>query len=420
MAKILLIDDEPGIRQIIARILEPHGYAVAIAEDGSQGIEQCRKERFDLVLSDIRPPDMDANEILAGIKALRPDLPVIILAGFGDVDSVQGLLAQGAVNYITKPFKVNDLFQMVEKALRQPAPASVPVLPSTPPPAPAPSPVASSAPPPAPRETVPAAIDAAPAPSQNLSLKKCRRFPLFIVGTLALAVVAGAGIFWGMKGQQGKGGTAYAIIEGNPSGLACDGKKVWIADWVAGTVSPYAENKAFTKVKEYTVPGVEPSGLAFQGAQLWVSHGFGHKLYRYTIGAELTAGASFDSPGPSPSGLFFDGIFLWVLDFQQAKIYKLAPASLTIVSSYDSPAANPCSIFMNGKDCYIADAATNRIFKVNPDNFVIRGVYAIGGQENRKEHLSAVGYDGEYLWVCYDATAQIYRCRLKDLKKIKS
>src|SRR3989339_1193492 len=119
MAKIIIIDDEAGMRQVITKILVPQGHEVFAAEEGIQALEICRKESPDLALMDIRLPDMDGGEILAGLKRIKPQLPVVILSGFGDVDAAADLVKQGGFEYISKPFKIDDFLALVRKALGQ-------------------------------------------------------------------------------------------------------------------------------------------------------------------------------------------------------------------------------------------------------------------------------------------------------------
>ena len=89
MAKVLVVDDEPGMRQVVLNVLKTEGHELFSAEDGKQAIELAKNESPVLVMLDMRLPDMDGLEILAEIKKMLPNTQVIMLSGFGDVESVR-------------------------------------------------------------------------------------------------------------------------------------------------------------------------------------------------------------------------------------------------------------------------------------------------------------------------------------------
>jgi len=118
---ILVVDDEPGIVEIVQVNLEAEGYNVITAHDGVEGLEAVRAERPDLVILDVMMPRMSGWEVLRHVEADldTAGLPVIMLTiKAGDMDVVRGL-EQGAVEYITKPFDPVDLAQRVRFVLEQ-------------------------------------------------------------------------------------------------------------------------------------------------------------------------------------------------------------------------------------------------------------------------------------------------------------
>lgn len=118
---ILVIDDEPGIIEIVRVNLELEGYRVLAAHDGVAGLEAVRAERPDLLILDVMMPRMSGWEVLHHIEAdlATTDLPVIMLTvKAADADVVRGL-EEGAVEYITKPFDPVDLVQRVHFVLEQ-------------------------------------------------------------------------------------------------------------------------------------------------------------------------------------------------------------------------------------------------------------------------------------------------------------
>ena len=118
-ARILVVDDDPSIVDLATAVLGSAAYAVAAARTGSDALRLARRERFDLVLLDINMPEMDGWETLRLIKADEAirDLPVVMFSVKGEVrDKVHGL-QEGAVDYLTKPFEVDDLLKRVRRVL---------------------------------------------------------------------------------------------------------------------------------------------------------------------------------------------------------------------------------------------------------------------------------------------------------------
>ena len=87
MAKILIIDDEESIRNVLRDILEMEDYEVDEAKDGINALSKIKKSNFDAVICDIKMPKMDGMEVLERIQILRPDIPVIMISGHGDIDT---------------------------------------------------------------------------------------------------------------------------------------------------------------------------------------------------------------------------------------------------------------------------------------------------------------------------------------------
>ncbi|APU69061.1 sigma-54-dependent transcriptional regulator [Christiangramia flava] len=119
MAKILLIEDEASIRRVLVKILseENKDYEVVEAEDGLAGMERIKNEDFDLVLCDIKMPKMDGVEVLEATKKIKPDVPMVMISGHGDLDTAVNTMKIGAFDYISKPPDLNRLLNTVRNAL---------------------------------------------------------------------------------------------------------------------------------------------------------------------------------------------------------------------------------------------------------------------------------------------------------------
>ena len=119
MPKILIIEDEAAIRRVLGKILseENDTYTVQEAEDGLEGIEKIRNEDYDLVLCDIKMPKMDGVEVLEAIKKIKPEIPIVMISGHGDLDTAVNTMRLGAFDYISKPPDLNRLLNTVRNAL---------------------------------------------------------------------------------------------------------------------------------------------------------------------------------------------------------------------------------------------------------------------------------------------------------------
>ena len=119
MSKILIIEDEAAIRRVLVKILseENTNYKVSEAEDGLKGIELIKKEDFDLVLCDIKMPKMDGIEVLMASKKIKPEIPIVMISGHGDLDTAVNAMRLDAFDYISKPPDLNRLLNTVRIAL---------------------------------------------------------------------------------------------------------------------------------------------------------------------------------------------------------------------------------------------------------------------------------------------------------------
>ncbi|SPP99945.1 Acetoacetate metabolism regulatory protein AtoC [Candidatus Sulfobium mesophilum] len=117
--RILVIDDEEIIRESCRRVLEPAGYQVDTAASGGEGLQVLKTEAIDLVLTDLKMPDIDGIEVLIKIKENWPDTEVIIMTGYGTVKNAVKAMKMGVFDYIEKPFSPDDLLALVVRALNR-------------------------------------------------------------------------------------------------------------------------------------------------------------------------------------------------------------------------------------------------------------------------------------------------------------
>lgn len=382
MAKILIVDDEAGMRRVMLNVLQPEGHRLFTAEDGAQAIEQVTSEQPNLVMLDMRLPDMDGLEILGEIKKMLPGTAVIMLSGFGDVESAVGAIKQGAFDYISKPFKVEEVINKVRKGLGIPPPAQ----------------------------------DGRSAVSRH---KRSWRKSI-IAAAGALAVLGGVGFgtyaFFTFRLPDAQ----YAVPYSNPTSIAYDGEHIWVTDWVTQSFYRHNVDAVFSMEQTFYIQDSHPTGITFDGKYLWSSNSWESVIYKHKFDTSLTVVETYQAPSPEPSGLYWDGVYLWICDIGKAKIFKtrVTENGLSVSAVYESPGNNPVGLFNDGNYFWAGDSETNRIYRLD-DNFSVLGVYIVPQFEQDDKRLSALGWDGEALWVCSDESREIYRLSFKSLKKLQ-
>ncbi|OGS20670.1 MAG: hypothetical protein A3J83_05085 [Elusimicrobia bacterium RIFOXYA2_FULL_40_6] len=113
--KILVIDDEEGLRDMLSFALTQEGYTVLTAKNGREGIEKVTKGEIDIVISDIKMPEMDGITVLGKIKEIKPEVEVILATGYGTMETAIESLRKGAYDYINKPFNIDELLFLIKK-----------------------------------------------------------------------------------------------------------------------------------------------------------------------------------------------------------------------------------------------------------------------------------------------------------------
>jgi two-component system, NtrC family, response regulator AtoC len=116
--QVLIVDDEPNLRKILAAQLSRDGYDVLLAEDGEQGLALLREHHIDLVVTDLKMPKVDGMTLLREALAEQPELPIVMITAHGTVDTAVEALKLGAFDYLTKPFDKDEVRQIVGKALK--------------------------------------------------------------------------------------------------------------------------------------------------------------------------------------------------------------------------------------------------------------------------------------------------------------
>lgn len=115
--KLLVVDDEFAIQKALVKYLKKLGYDVDSAGDGAEAIEKAKGKSYDLVLSDLKMPNMTGIELIRACKKISPSTSYLIMTGFGTIETAIDAIKEGAFHYITKPFELDDIALLIEKAI---------------------------------------------------------------------------------------------------------------------------------------------------------------------------------------------------------------------------------------------------------------------------------------------------------------
>ena len=118
-ARVLVVDDEPTIREILCDFLRMEGFVVHDAPNGRAALEVLAERPFNLVISDLKMPEMGGLELLEAVRVQHPELVVVLMTGYGTVETALHAMKIGAFDYVLKPFKVEEVVHTVQRALEQ-------------------------------------------------------------------------------------------------------------------------------------------------------------------------------------------------------------------------------------------------------------------------------------------------------------
>ena len=117
--KILVVDDQYGIRVLLCEILQKDGYQMFEAANGVQALKIVKEEELDLVLLDMKIPGMDGIEILKRIKEDKPEIGVIMMTAYGELNLINEAINLGAITHFAKPFDIDDIREVIRKSLEE-------------------------------------------------------------------------------------------------------------------------------------------------------------------------------------------------------------------------------------------------------------------------------------------------------------
>jgi len=116
---ILVVDDELLIRDLLYDFFTGQGWTISVAENGDKALDIIAHKPIDLVLSDIKMPEMDGLALTEELRRAHPEIPVVLMTGFPSVDTAVIALRHRVVDYVIKPFNINQLYKTIDAALKE-------------------------------------------------------------------------------------------------------------------------------------------------------------------------------------------------------------------------------------------------------------------------------------------------------------
>jgi CheY-like chemotaxis protein len=387
MSRILIVDDEPDMRLAVRNVLRLRGYDISEAGDGPSALELAKKEKPDLVLLDMRLPGMDGIEVLSGLKKIDAGLPVVMITGYGHIQSAVDVMKLGASEYLQKPFENSQLVETVKRFTRggpaapkrsyRVAPRELPAV-EEPPPAPVPQ----------------ARPEAAPAK---------KRRGLAAVLSLAALLAAAAGYAYVSSSAAGYY-KEYPGVAPNISALMWKDGKLVAGDWLARAVYVYAQDRDGLKLERtYQLDKTHISGLAAAGDTLYVADSWRKVVEARSFSKGLAVVKVFQMPG-NVAALFYDGEYLWTCDGEGNAVLRRPDSELTPAASFRLP-EKPDQIFRDPKYLWTAVSATGKVYRHKLDDSLTQDAVFSLKTNKTGAPLSAFAWKGKRLWVARDGLA---------------
>ncbi len=390
------------MRLAVRNVLKLRGYEISEAGDGPAALALAEKSRPDLVLLDMRLPGMDGIEVLSGLKKIDETLPVVMITGYGHIQSAVDVMKLGASEYLQKPFENAQLVETVKRFVKGPAPRrqAPAARPASPEPAPAPGRQEAGP------VTLPEAAPAAAAPASGKS-------SWLLAGALAAAAIL-FGIYRSVSGSSSYY-REYPGVAANISALVwTGGNKLYAGDWLTQAVYLYSASKDGLHLEQtFPLEKTHISGLASAGDYLYVADSWKKVIEQRKLAPGLPLVRSFPAPG-KVSALFYDGEYLWTCDGEGNAVLRRADSELTPSASFRLP-EKPDQIFKDGKYLWTAVSSTGKIYRHKLDgSLTLDKIFTL--RTSRPGYpLSAFSWRDGRLWFARDGLGVVFEAGTGEL-----
>ena len=284
MSRILIVDDEPDMRLAVRNVLKLRGYDIYEAGDGPTALEMAKADRPDLVLLDMRLPGMDGIEVLEGLKKIDDTLPVVMITGYGHIQSAVDVMKLGASEYLQKPFENAQLVETVKKFAHGTTVA----------------PRRSYAVAPSERPEQPV-FQPAPRPAAAPYRRESRPRGRSALAAIALAVLlSGAALYRYINVSHEAYYREYPGVAANISAMVWREDNLIAGDWLARAVYVYAREGENLKLADtFQLEKTHISGLAAAGDTLYVADSWRKLIEARSIAPARRSSTAVHCSGPA-------------------------------------------------------------------------------------------------------------------------
>jgi len=275
--KILIVDDEPDMRLAIKNVLKIRGYDSIEAGDGKKAVELVEKENPDLVLLDIRLPGMDGVEALERIRKFNKKVPVVMITGYGHIQSAVDVMKLGAQEYLQKPFENAELIEVVRRFTEE-------------------------------KNIYKDEI-------KDISKEKEKEFSFSNIIFLFLgALIIIGGFLYKVNKDKENYKKIYPIEFNEVSGIAIDKNNIFIGDWIKQKIAKYEIlNGVVNFIEDYNMSGIHLTAIAIAGNKLYISDSWRSVVEERELDNRLNLVRTYNNFGKIMS-MSFDGKKLWMID----------------------------------------------------------------------------------------------------------
>lgn len=395
MARILIVDDEPDMRLAVRNVLKLRGYEISEAGDGPAALALAKESRPDLVLLDMRLPGMDGMEVLSALKKIDGTVPVVMITGYGHIQSAVDVMKLGASEYLQKPFENAQLVETVKRFV--PGPSARRPLPQA-------------------RVEEPPLVEAVPEAGPSAAGPAVRQKSLRALVWGVALLLAGLGVY---RLASGGGASYYREYPGtaaNVSALVWYDGKLLAGDWLAQSVYQYSLSRdGLELVQTFPLEKTHISGLAAVADTLYVADSWKKTIEARRLSPGLPLIRSYPAPG-NISALFYDGEFLWTCDGDGNVVLRHPDPDLTPAASFKLP-EKPDQIFKDRKYLWTLVSSTGKIYRHRlDDSLTLDGVYRL--RTPRPGYpLSAFVWRGGRVWFARDGLGIIFEAGSGELVK---
>ncbi len=407
MAKIMVVDDEADMIWAITNVLLTQNHSVISVSSGEEAVQKVQSEPLDLVLLDYRLPGIDGVQILERIKKIRPELPVIMVTGYGGIEEAVQSIKLGAAHYLAKPFDNDHLLEVTNKALQLNLLKKEGVFGKR---------LVEKI---DPKSSEPISAHSAPAAELKSAFTPAKKgWPKVLAGMFLAAGIAGTAWVGFRWNQTHAASRDFAIPHSHVSGLSLGAENLWVCDWFTQSIYKYERKDGkMNLIKSFTVPDFHFTGIATAGEYIYTCDSWKRMIYKHTLNESLTIEASYKSPGDNPSGLYFDGQSLWSCDGNTKKIYQhTLDDHLTVVATYESQSRFPVGLVRQGDVLWYAGVGGILYGHRLGDGFRLESTLTLPSAKDQPQISAFTMQEGKVL-VAYEGVGSLTERTFSDLPR---